>query len=976
MKQSSDSKGNLLQLRKLYEKLESKFLSERLKSKANYSGQDLPSSSDSAPFLAIIFTEAARRLAAKHLPEQAGSAQALLSLLERLSRAIERSIQCEHLLQTQKRINNSLDFERENPDLLFSLQHTLANNSDLLDKFDERFAGYFFQFASQSQRKESLKRIQKANKDLSQEDLCAFTQIFTPDWVADFLIENTALPPEPASRSNNSSLKQDQAPDQPQNLKLLDPCCGPGHILLPAFDFFHALYEKDKTKNANETLANSPGALASQILKNNIYGCDLDLSALWVCAFSLVLKVMLKTGFDRPDFPDFSLKLNLYSVSSSDDEREDESTSFAAGSLRRDWQIPHPLALSYEAVVTNPPYIGRRLMDRSCKVFLKEHYKKAKHDLSAAFLLRALELTSQRGRVGFITQSSLLSLPSYTKLREDLLNQNLLAMVVELGTGVFALQSGEKINSMLMILDKNQNSQESLFLDLSSSETKARDLRATDIKAKDIKEDGSGFQRRNHTEFKNNKRSAISYKQPQMLLKVFAGSQGLAQLVDIRQGLATSDNKRFVRHCWDIDSRELNKRWFPYTKGAGSQRWFAPVSSVIDWENNGARLKEAVKDAYPYLNGKTAWVVKNETYYFRAGLCFSFISTSRLCVRQLPAGSIFDVGASALFPESKDELFLLAYLNSAFAGLCAESINPTLNFQVGDIKELPLPNFTQKEKMQISDLGQEALACKKYIASFDERGLGYRTPDKVQDLLRSEAPATIARQILQSLKKAESELRDLETRIDQAVLEGAFSALSLTKKERLELASALNKRQQVDKLQRVDDYPSAFAGATEFAEFLLRTFLHEYQQDSPVVCLDQANPFTDSMSEPLRNFLQESLGMPLVRYISKDLNKSQLKQFSNSPQILATMVSGRLSLVFNQRLRKVVRPAALSLVAGNGETQPASGKPELFLQKMEQENALSLNYLSELRLTLAAIEDWTGSDLARILVQTKKDKMQ
>src|SRR5262249_9721566 len=144
-------------------------------------------------------------------------------------------------------------------------------------------------------------------------------------------------------------------------------------------------------------------------------------------------------------------------------------------------------------------------------------------------------------------------------------------------------------------------------------------------------------------------RASFAYKCPPFVIDLIENAARLDQIADVRQGLATSDNSRFLRFIWDVQPKLIGRRWFPYTKGAGSTRWVSPQPDVGNWENGGAEIKEAVGESYPYLNGKTAWVVKNEQFYFRRGLCFPFVNSRVLAVRLPPSGSIFDVAASALF---------------------------------------------------------------------------------------------------------------------------------------------------------------------------------------------------------------------------------------------------------------------------------------------------------------------------------------
>ena len=151
---------------------------------------------------------------------------------------------------------------------------------------------------------------------------------------------------------------------------------------------------------------------------------------------------------------------------------------------------------------------------------------------------------------------------------------------------------------------------------------------------------------------------------------------------------------------------ELNEKWYHHAKGAGSNKWFSPVIHVVDWQNNGENIKRSVMEKYPYLNGKANWVVKNEDYYFKSGLSFSFVSTNGLAVRTLPKNCIFDVGASSIFPNREDQYFLLGYLNSGIVNAFISSINPTVNFQVGDLKRIPVVSFSNHQKEKLGELAQ------------------------------------------------------------------------------------------------------------------------------------------------------------------------------------------------------------------------------------------------------------------------------
>ncbi|MBY0357745.1 MAG: N-6 DNA methylase [Candidatus Obscuribacterales bacterium] len=549
----------------------------------------------------------------------------------------------------------------------------LDTTSSVIDRLDERCLGYAYQLFCQESRSETLQSIQTANKNSSEQDVISFTQLYTPDWIADYLI-NACL--EEKDTHTLSVL---------ESLKILDPACGSGHILLRLVDKLSIAYEKQGLSPRDSFLA---------VCRNNICGTDIDPAALLITGLALWLKV-LRAGVSEP------MTLPLFLVNEG---------SEGLGSLHKHWPDGHPLGRKYDAVIANPPYLGRKLLDRNLKEKLRTHYPNSCHDLSAAFLERSFALLNDSGRLGFVTQASLLYLPSYESLRAGILEKHELNYVVELASQAFPLQKGEKVNSILFVASKSKKtvSQAALFIDLRQHKNKLAALTAV-LSG----EEPSAVYRVNQNDFTLQRRQAFNYRCPPFLARIFQQAHRLEDIAEIKQGLATTDNARFLRKLEDVPEHEIGHKWFPYVKGAGSVRWWSPVDTVVLWENNGAAIKAAVEKNYPYLNGRIAWVVKNERYYFKPGLTFSFVNSRQLAIRELPGGCIFDVAGSSLFCEDSLRLPLLAYLNSSFVALCASTLNPTINFQVGDLKLLPLLNFSTSFKEELSSIADRCLSIVK-----------------------------------------------------------------------------------------------------------------------------------------------------------------------------------------------------------------------------------------------------------------------
>jgi hypothetical protein len=618
---------------------------------------------------------------------------------------------------------------------------------------DDFTIGYSYQFLSMAGRKNAQANIQTANKEHSQIDLIAFTQLYTPGWVVDFLLSNCVIPQLSNaigitdSASYDSWMLTNEFKDTlaPKEVTILDPACGAGNFLLRAYGLMIAIYQRE---------GNSSEQSVELAQEHNIHGADIDHAALWITCLTLLIKsFQYSTKAPKGQF-----KISFATSGKSDS---------LLGSLDRRFKEPHIMSRQYAVVLMNPPYIGRKLMSRQLKSALKVNYPNSHSDICAAFIERSLEMLKDGGRLGTITQSSILTLPSYGALRKKILNDFRLVACADAGSGVFPLQGGDKVSSALILIENSQPTtcDKADFFNLRTTKDKADSLHAQ-LKLVRTEQPGKHFSH-NQSIFLKEHQHAIKYGCPGLLLELARGVPSLADIADIRQGLATSNNERFIKPFDAVAPALIGSVWMPYAKGAGGDRWYSPIVHVVNWENNGQEIKEAVSAAYPYLKGNTKWVVKNEQYYFRDGLCFSFVNLGNLAVRKLPAGCIFDVGASAVFVNNKaDEDFLLAYLNSSLIAAIATSMNPTINFQVGDIKRLPMFPFDQDQKNQLSTIARKCYDITKELHSL-----------KTKRLVPVGVPATDPSAQIGQLKAT---LLEAERNIDDLVLNSLCSNFALS----------------------------------------------------------------------------------------------------------------------------------------------------------------------------------------------------
>jgi hypothetical protein len=222
-------------------------------------------------------------------------------------------------------------------------------------------------------------------------------------------------------------------------------------------------------------------------------------------------------------------------------------------------------------------------------------------------------------------------------------------------------------------------------------------------------------------------RSAWMYWISPAVRRVFHDFPRLGDIAPPRQGLATTDNMRFVRYWWEVEPPGFSgtrDKWLPYAKGGRFRRWYESPRHRANWQDDGREIKAAIVEKYPYLDGQWQWVAKNTAWYGRQGITYSYLTSGRFSARRLEAGTIFDVAGSSLFPD--DPLAILGVLNSAVAGELLSAINPTVNFQVGDLRQLPLPrSFPDELRRQVAG----AIECTRQLDCFDETSVDFVHPE-------------------------------------------------------------------------------------------------------------------------------------------------------------------------------------------------------------------------------------------------------
>ncbi|MDI0936089.1 BREX-1 system adenine-specific DNA-methyltransferase PglX [Escherichia coli] len=700
--------------------------------------------------------------------------------------------QCHKLHEAMPFLFDALDDETELllPDNLTRTDSILRGLVDGIPEEDWQqveVIGWLYQFYI------SEKKDQVMGKVVKSEDIPAATQLFTPNWIVKYLVQNSVgrqwlqtYPDsaiksqmeyyiEPAQQSDevNQQLKAITPESiEPETIKVLDPACGSGHILIEAYNVLKAIYEERGFRSRD---------IPKMILENNLYGLDIDDRAAQLSGFALMmmardddkriftrnvrLNVLSLQESNHIDLPTLWKALNLsgswqsgtsqglfsdeeqdlssfnadnryqllkrtlarftqaktfgslIDVPSDDHEQlkellstlvelQESGDSMQKPAAKQLIEFVHQalvLSIRYDAVIANPPYMGGKGMNADLKEFAKKQYPNSKSDLFAIFMERAFKLLSQYGFNAQINMQSWMFLSSYEQLRNNLLEDHTFITMAHLGARAFSQISGEVVQTTAWIIqNKHINHYQPTFYRLIDGNEEE--------KQKALLNRENEFAATAQDDFKKIPGSPIAYWVSEIILQAFENGVSLKTIGDTRQGMATSDNNRFLRLWFEVnfhsvflgaltreEAKDSNKKWFPYNKGGDYRKWYGNSEYVVNWEFDGKELLEYASSLY----GSPTRTIKSISEYFKPNISWSKISSGNLAMRYYPNGYLFDVAGCCIFSDSQSDLmFLLGFSNTNMVRSLLESISPTLNFEAGQIASLPILNMEKSKAIE------------------------------------------------------------------------------------------------------------------------------------------------------------------------------------------------------------------------------------------------------------------------------------
>lgn len=615
--------------------------------------------------------------------------------------------------------------------------------------------GWLYQYYNTEPKNEAFAKKGKITK----EEVPAVTQLFTPDWIVRYMVENSLgrlwleghpndslkagwkyyleeAEQETEVQEKLAEIRAEYAKLNPEDIKVIDPCMGSGHILVYAFDVLMQIYESAGYGKRDA---------ARSILENNLYGLDIDDRAFQMAYFAVMMKARqynrrILNGEYRP---------NIYSIQESNGINRDQLKYFGAGlndfeknnaitqikglldafkdakeygSILRvdtyDWNLLYRfaseneavgqlsmytiglddtaeelrqiiaqgqvLAQKYHATITNPPYMAWGSMSTLLQKYVKDYYSDEKNDLFAVFIDVCRSMLESCGLQAMITQHSWMFLASFEKARRKILSRNIVSML-HLGARAFEEIAGEVVQTVAFIVLNRPviNAYIGSYLRLlsgnSQEEKEKMFLRSENL----YKTTQTGMERIPG--------EPLAYWLSDKALKAFE-ADSIEKKYAPRNGITTGENELFIR-CW-FEVRNKPEKWFKCNKGGSYRKWYGNQYFVVDWENDGFNMKN-LRDS----NGKPRATLRSIEFNFQTAITMSRIVTGTTSFRYLPKDFITEGASNNIYISNRwndDTYCLLGFLNSKPCDYILHIYNPTINVMPDDLRKLPLIGVNDK----------------------------------------------------------------------------------------------------------------------------------------------------------------------------------------------------------------------------------------------------------------------------------------
>lgn len=594
--------------------------------------------------------------------------------------------------------------------------------------------GWMYQYYNAERKDEFFSSKRKA----SASDLAPATQLFTPEWIARYLAQNSLgrlwMLNHPDSKlaeqmkyylsPEEGNCEEVRKVESPEEITVCDSACGSGHILVYAFDLLAAMYDEAGYSRRD---------IPRLVLEKNLTGFEIDPRAAQMASFALTMKacavdtrflrravaprivVLHRIELDEENLaraPHVAARKQLVDAMahldecgslfapSEDDMRaiEDDLTMLSGegGDLFADatlaklkdmQQLCGELSRTFDAVIANPPYMGSSNMGPWLAKWTAKHHPDAKRDLCTCFLERGFTLANEAGYSAMVTMQSWMFLGSFEKMRESVLAERSIVSMAHLGTRAFSAIGGEVVSTTATVFHCEKAGEAGEYLrlvDFNSEESKERAIREA------IANPNCGwFYRRSTKDFRSIPGTPIAYWASEAVRRAFEQSVALGSSTDTHLGMATCNNDKFLRLWWEVADefrrvprdypyRRESTTWVPYSKGGQFRKWYGNDYYVVCWKNGGSELE----------NSKA--VLIDGSLRFQEMISWTRVSSEALAVRFKQKGFLFDMTGPSAFGAERRLMASLSFLNSSVGMYFARFMSASLDFQPGQIARYPI----------------------------------------------------------------------------------------------------------------------------------------------------------------------------------------------------------------------------------------------------------------------------------------------
>lgn len=632
----------------------------------------------------------------------------------------------------------------------------------------------------------------KSSEKIKKEDIPAATQLFTPDWIVRYMVENSLgrlwveghpnenlkgqwkyyideAEQEESVQEQLNQIHAEHSKLNPKDLTCLDPCCGSGHILVYMFDVLMQIYQSRGYRDRDAAIS---------IVEHNLYGLDIDERAAQLAYFAVMMKAR---QYDRR-FLSRGLQPHIYAIEESNgltkwsDMRgqveaeqmslEDQFVNLADELIDTFWDAKNYGSLlqvepgnydgllaymqqlldegcnnlflsgwlqevaermpklvrqakllrqKYWVCITNPPYMGAGNMNRKLSDFVKKNYADYKSDMFSACMVRFTQMTEEKGFLGFLSPYVWMFISSYEKLRELFIQQKTIQTLIQFEYSAFEEAT---VPICTFVLCNHYINKKGVYFRLTDYKGGMEVQRKKMLEAL-VTHDKTVYFESSVDNFAKIPGSPVAYWASKLLIDDFKIGKSLGELSKPRQGMATTNNNRFLRQWFEVNIERIGfglesendtldgYKWFPYNKGGEFRKWYGNNDYIVKFSNKGAEVCNYI-DSHSKVN-HTGRII-NRDKYFKPSVSWSKVSSGKIAFRYKNKGFIFDVAGTSIFAPSDKLKQLIGLLNSNTCTEILKCLSPTLNFEVGHISNIPILLF---DKSQVISLVEKNISISK-----------------------------------------------------------------------------------------------------------------------------------------------------------------------------------------------------------------------------------------------------------------------